>query len=167
MGDIQNLSSNNAIEKIAELAKEQTCLFCTFTDAYALNTRPMSTQTVEDDGTIWFFSSKQSNKNREIGNNSKVQLLFGDPSKSEYLSIEGTAEIILDKGKIDELWTPIIKTWFQEGKDDPNLSLLKITPKDGYYWDTKHGKMVAFAKMLTSVVVGKTMDDGIEGKLNP
>ncbi len=167
MGDVQNLKNKAAIEKIIELAKDQTCLFCTFTGEFAINARPMSTRAVEEDGTVWFFSSKQSNKNREIGNKNKVQLLYGDPGKSDYLSVEGNAVITEDKNKIDELWTPIIKTWFQEGKDDPNLTLLKVTPAEAYYWDTKHGKMVSFAKMMASIVVGKTMDDGIEGKLNP
>lgn len=143
------------------------CLFCTFTGEFAIKARPMSTQAVEEDGTIWFFSSKQSNKNKEIGTKSKVQLLYGDPGKSDYLSVEGNAEITEDKKKIDELWTPFIKTWFQEGKDDPDLTLLKITPAAAYYWDTNHGKMVSFAKILASIVSGKTMDDGIEGKLNP
>lgn len=167
MGDIQNLQDKAAIEKIIELAKDQTCLFCTFTGEFAIKARPMSTQAVEKDGAIWFFSSRQSNKNREISNKSKVQLLYGDPGKSDYLSVEGNAAIVEDKKKIDELWTPIIKTWFQEGKDDPDLTLLKITPSEAYYWDTKHGKMVSFAKILASIVSGKTMDDGIEGKLQP
>lgn len=167
MGDIKNLQDNEAIEKIIELAKDQTCLFCTFTGEFAIKARPMSTQAVEKDGTIWFFSSKESNKNSEIARTNKVQLLYGDPGKSDYLSVEGNADIVEDQNKMNELWTPIIKTWFQEGKDDPNLSLLKITPSEAYYWDTKHGKMVVFAKMMASIVSGKTMDDGIEGKLNP
>lgn len=167
MGDIKNLKDNEAIEKIIQLAKDQTCLFCTFTGEFAIKARPMSTQAVEEDGTIWFFSSKESNKNSEIARTNKVQLLYGDPGKSDYLSVEGNADIIVDQKKMDELWTPIIKTWFQEGKDDPNLSLLKITPSEAYYWDTKHGKMVSFAKMMVSMVSGKTMDDGIEGKLIP
>jgi len=166
MGDIKNLENKPAIEKIIELAKDQTCLFCTFTGEFAIAARPMSTQAVEEDGTVWFFSGKQSNKNREIGSKSKVQLLYGDPGTSDYLSVEGDAMIVTDKDKMHELWTPVIKTWFQEGKDDPNLSLLKITPSEAYYWDTKHGKMVSFFKIMASVVTGKTMDDGIEGKLS-
>ena len=70
-----------------------------------------------------------------------------------------------DKEKIKELWEPIVKTWFQEGTDDPHISVIKVTPKEGYYWDTKHGKLVALAKMVASMVSGKTMDDGIEGKI--
>ena len=52
-----------------------------------------------------------------------------------------------------------------EGEDDPNLSVIKVVPEDGYYWNNKNGKMVAIAKMATAFVTGKTMDDGIEGNL--
>jgi hypothetical protein len=38
-------------------------------------------------------------------------------------------------------------------------------PWEGYYWDTKHGKLVAFAKQIAGAVMGKTLDDSIEGKL--
>lgn len=54
MGDIKNLENKPAIEKIIELAKDQTCLFCTFTGEFAIATRPMSTQAVEEDGTVCF-----------------------------------------------------------------------------------------------------------------
>jgi hypothetical protein len=36
-----------------------------------------------------------------------------------------------------------------------------------YYWDNKHGSAVAGVKMLVGAVVGKTLDDSIEGKLAP
>ena len=42
-----------------------------------------------------------------------------------------------------------------------------VTPEDGYYWDTKHGNVVAGVKMMIGALVGKTMDDSIEGKLKP
>lgn len=64
-----------------------------------------------------------------------------------------------------ELWNPLLNVWFKEGKDDPNISLLKVVPTNVYYWDNKHGDMVAFAKMVTSIVIGKTMDDSVEGNL--
>jgi hypothetical protein len=51
------------------------------------------------------------------------------------------------------------------GDDDPNLSIIKVVPEDGYYWNNKNGKMVAIAKMTVAFVTGKTMDDGIEGNL--
>ena len=163
--NIKHLSNEEAVEKMQELATGQTCMFTTFTGEYDITVRPMATQSIDDDGSFWFFSGKNSHKNKEIQQNNKVQLLYSHPGKYNFLSVEGEAEISTDKEKIKELWTPLVKTWFQEGVDDPNLTLIKVTPHNSYYWDTKHGKMVAFAKYLASIVAGKTMDDSIEGKL--
>jgi general stress protein 26 len=74
-----------------------------------------------------------------------------------------TAEIVFDQQKTEELWNPIAKAWFKEGKTDPEISLIKVTPENAYYWDTKNSKMVDFAKIIITAVTGKTLDGGIEG----
>jgi general stress protein 26 len=58
-----------------------------------------------------------------------------------------------------------VKAWFQEGKEDPNLALLKVQPSECYYWDSETGKMVQFLKMAASIVTGARLADGKEGKL--
>ncbi len=45
-----------------------------------------------------------------------------------------------DKEKIEELWTPLAKAWFTEGINDPRISVIKVVPDNGFYWDNKHGK---------------------------
>jgi Pyridoxamine 5'-phosphate oxidase like len=60
---------------------------------------------------------------------------------------------------------PNAKAWIREVKDDPAISLIKVTPREGYYWETKNNKMVSLIKIAAAIVTGKTMDDGIEGKL--
>lgn len=168
MSDIKHLGGDEANTKISELVKEtDICMFCTNLTESPLSTRPMSTQGVDEDGTIWFFSDRNSHKDHEIKADNRVQLIYADTSKQHYLTLFGRAEEQRDQAKIDALWTPIVKTWWQGGKDDPNLMLIKFTPEEGYYWDTKHGKMVSFAKMLASVVVGREMDDSIEGQVKP
>ena len=32
-----------------------------------------------------------------------------------------------------------LKVWFQGGKDDLEISLIKVEPTSVYYWDNKHG----------------------------
>ncbi|MGS0748201.1 pyridoxamine 5'-phosphate oxidase family protein [Halpernia sp. GG3] len=68
---------------------------------------------------------------------------------------------------MNEPWNPLLKIWFTDGKEDSRITVVKVTPSEGYYWDSKHGKFVAFAKMAVGAVTGKTLDDSIEGKLNP
>lgn len=165
----ENLDQQKAIEKIKEIVKSaQSCFFCTeLKSNQPFATRPMSVQKVDDEGNLWFLSAVDSHKNEEIKNNDAVQLLFqGDPH-TDFLSLFGHATISRDRDKIDELWEPIVKTWFTGGKDDPRITVIKVAPSDGYYWDSKHGKYVAFAKMAVGALIGKTLDDSIEGKLNP
>lgn len=166
----EDLFGKEAGEKIKALAKDaNTCFFCSkITTGQSLNTRPMSIQKVDDEGNFWFLSSDDSHKNEEIVEDPHVQLLFQGSKYSDFLSIYGTATISKDKEKIKELWEPVLKTWFTEGEDDPRITVIKVEAKEGYYWDNKHGNAIAFAKTLVGAVLGKTLDDSIEGKLiNP
>ena len=73
--------------------------------------------------------------------------------------------IITDKQSIKNKWSPIVKAWFPNGVDDPNIALLKVTPYDVYYWDAETGKMISFLKIAASAVTGKKLSEGAEGKL--
>jgi general stress protein 26 len=167
MGDIKNLHDQEAITKIKEIGESvKTCMFCTGMDEIPFSTRPMATQEVDEQGCLWFFSDKQSHKNEDIKSDSKVQLIYADPGNTKFLSVYGTATVFYDKTKVEELWNPFIKTWFQEGKDDPNLSLIKVQSHEAYYWNTKDGRIVTLLKIAAGALSGKEMDGSVEGKLN-
>lgn len=163
----KDLMGSEAGKKIKELTgKSNTCFFCTkITTGEPLKTRPMSVQKVDEHGNFWFLSANDSHKNADIQADSRVHLLFQGSEHSDFLSVYGEATISTDKAKIHELWEPILKTWFTEGVDDPRITVIKVDAQDGYYWDNKHGNAVAFAKMAVGAVLGKTLDDSIEGKL--
>ncbi len=163
----KNLSGTEAAQKIKELAEKATsCFFCTdLKSGKPFATRPMSVQKVDDEGKIWFLMASDSNTVEQLNSDNTAQLLFQGSHHSDFLSVYGMATVSQDKGKIKEFWEPILKTWFTEGEDDPRIRVVSVTPEDGYYWDTKHGGMVAFAKQIAGAVMGKTMDDSIEGTL--
>ena len=167
MGETKNLIHRQAIKKIQELAKDvDITMFCTKLTQQPFDVCPMSTQRVEDDGTIWFFSGKDSDHNKDVQSDPAVQLIYSSKvGESDHLSLYGKAEVTYDKQKAEELFTPHVKVWFPKGPTDPNLTLIRFTPESGYYWDTKNGKMVSLAKYAASIVTGKTMDDGIKGEL--
>ena len=165
--NIKDLEGTEAWSKLKELAeKGESCFFCTnLKTGLPFNTRPMSPQKIDDDGTLWFLSANDSTKNADIQSDPMVQLLFQGSAHSGFLNVYGIAEISEDKTKIEELWEPILKTWFTEGKDDPRISVIKVSPTQGHYWDNKHGNALAFIKMVAGAVIGKTLDDSVEGKL--
>jgi general stress protein 26 len=164
---IKNLTQQEAIDKFKELVKhESTCLFTTCLTQVPLTTRPMSVQKVCDQGNFWFLSPSNSDKNREIADDSRVQLFISNTSNYEFLSLYGNASISRDQQKIDEFWNDILKAWFPGGKNDPNITVIKVTPEQGFYWDTKDGKLVSMIKILASAVSGKTLQEGVEGTIS-
>lgn len=168
MGKIKDVHRAEAMKKIKEIADAaDVCLFTTNLTELPLSARPMSRQEIDDDGTLWFFSDKDSHKNQHIEQDNRVQLFFSNFKNQEYLSLYGTAEIIKDDAKAEELWSPIAKTWFNEGPSDPTLTIIKVTPEDGYYWDTKNGKLITLLKMAAGAITGKEIDGSLEGKLKP
>ncbi len=165
--NVENLTSTEGIKKMKKLVEDaDICMFVTQLDQLPLSARPMSSQHVDESGCIYFFSTVSSDKNIHIQKDDRVQLFYSNKNSSEYLSIYGTAVITKDIIKIKEYWSTMVKAWFPEGPDDPDISLITVTPLDGYYWDTKHNKYVALFKIATSIITGKTMDDSVEGELN-
>lgn len=162
----QDLTSQDSINKIIELAKDQTCFLTTFEGSKS-KSRPMSVQKVDTKGCIWFLSPTDSGQNMDIQKNNSVDLYFHGSKHSDFLHLSGEATILQDKTIIKELWNPILKTWFTEGENDPRISVIKFVPENGYYWDTKHGNFIAGIKILIGAVTGQTLDDSIQGKLKP
>jgi general stress protein 26 len=162
-----NLEMDEAVKKLKEIVdKAKSCFFCTASATGPSNgARPMSVQQIDDEGNLWFLSATDSYKNKEIAANPAVKLYFQGSAHSDFIYITGRATISKDRDKIEELWEPVIKTWFTKGKDDPRISVIKVEPEEGYYWDTKHGNFVAGIKMMIGAAIGKTLDDSIEGKM--
>ncbi len=164
----QDLLGKEAGKKIKELAeKNSTCFFLTdITSGDPTSVRPMAATKIDEEGNFYFLSANDSQKNADIEKDSKVQLLF-QGSNSDFLSVYGEAIILTDRALIEELWEPIVKTWFTGGVNDPRITVLKVTTIEAYYWDNKHGDAIALIKMAAGALLGKTMDDSIEGSLTP
>lgn len=164
----ENLDSAAAVSKIKELVDiAKTCFFSTQPSAGESNgTRPMNVQEVDEHGLLWFMVANDSHTYQDISNNAQVKLYFQGSPHSDFLFLEGTAILSADKVRIKELWNPIFKTWFTGGEDDPRIAIIKVTPETGYYWDNKHGNVIAGIKTLVGAAMGKTLDDSIEGDIN-
>lgn len=163
----EDLLGEKALKKLKEINdKASACFFCTnIQTGKPFATRPMSVQEMDEQGCFWFLSATDSHKNQEITANPAVQLLFQGSDYADFLTVYGQAAISTDKKRIKELWNPILKTWFTEGVDDPRISVIKVEPVEAYYWDIKTNQAVAFLKRVAGAIIGKTLDDSIEGKI--
>ncbi len=163
----EDLHGEQAIRKMQNLVdKAKTCFCCTnIARKTSFDSRPMAVQKVDDAGVFWFLSASDSKKNSEILEDPAVHLFFQGSPHSDFLSLYGDATVSRDKDKIKELWEPLMKAWFTEGENDPRITVIRFVPQDGHYWDTKNGKVVAFAKQVAGAIMGKTLDDSMQGDL--
>lgn len=88
-------------------------------------------QEVDDAGNLYFLSGRSSEKNQHIIADSRVQLLFANVGDSDYMSLHGTATISDSRADREKYWTPIAKTWFHGGVDDPEVTVIKVEPAGG------------------------------------
>lgn len=159
---------NQNIEKLIEMIKGvRSCMFITHgKNTEDLSGRPMGINKIDNDGTMWFFTKASSYKVDEIEESKKVSIAITNESSNNYLMIHGTATLVNDKAKMEELWNIILKAWFPLGLDDPDLTLIKVTPNEVNYWDSSSSSMVVLFNMLKAIVTGTQYNEGEHGKIN-
>jgi general stress protein 26 len=163
----KNLSNQEAKAKLKELVDSiDICLFSTAIKDGAMNTAPMSRQEVEADGTIWFMASVESDTCKNIEADEKVALHFANPSNYEFLCVQGKASLLRDQARVDKYWNKMMEAWFEKGKEDPSIRLIKVVPDDAQYWETKDGKVLTMLKIAASAISGQEFDTGRAGNLN-
>lgn len=163
----QHFEKKEALKKLTELVEDvKICMFTTIHEDYSLTSRPMQSIDIDTDGNLWFFTNEYSGKVDDVSKDNNVYLMYSHPGKNTYIHIKGKCEIITDKEKMKELWSPVVKAWFPKGLEDPALALLKVNTSEASYWDSSSNKLVVFYKMLTAIAKGETPDEGEFGKLD-
>ena len=155
-----------AVEKLRELIGDIEVAMMTTFDNGVLRSRPMETQQTDHDGNLWFFSSLETHKTGEIMKDNRVNVSYASPDENAYVSISGTAEFSTDQAKIDELWSPSQRAWFPDGKEDPNLVLLKVKIEQAEYWDSGSNTFVEIVGFLKAMATGEQASGGENEKIN-
>ena len=157
-------TSKDDFQKLREMIKDiDFCMLTTVDETQDLHSRPMSVNgEIDPNGDMWFFTKASSHKVAEVRSTPKVNVSFADPDSQRYVSVSGTAELVRDQRKIEELWKPEFKIWFPQGKEDPDVALLRIRPKKAEYWDSPSSTIAYVLQFAASLVTGK--DPGGENK---
>jgi general stress protein 26 len=155
-----NQAANDQLKDLREKIKDvKFGMFTTLNPEGKVTSRPMTSQQLDDAGNVWFFTSDESDFVRHLSMHPQVNVSFADPEDSLYVSIAGHAELTRDRAKIDELWSPLVSAWFDGGKEDPHLALVKVHVDTAEYWDTHSSKMTQLYALAKSALTGKAPRD--------
>lgn len=158
---------SGAIKKLGKMIEGvKIAMMTTLEDDGILHSRPMATQQIEFDGDLWFFTRASSGKVDEVKSDDRVNLSYADPDDNRYVSVSGTAKLVRDKKKNEELWNPAFKAWFPQGLEDPDLALLKIAVEQAEYWDSASSTLVQIAGFVKALATGQSYRGGENKKLD-
>jgi len=119
----------------------------------SIRARPMSLVQDAYDGTLYFYTSKNASKAFEVEQDRDVCLTFSSPSDNVYVSLTGKGRISNDKDLIDKYWNPYVAAWFENGKENPEVSILIVKISKGEHWDSTTNKLVQTFEIVKSNVI--------------
>jgi len=156
------MSKQQQMDKVQAMVNDiEYTMLTTRTYEDHLHSCPMNTtETSIGAKEIWFIGHSPSETVDNIKKNPQVNLAYVSQDDKQYLSITGKAELVEDKDKLDELWSMAYNAYFEQGKEDPKVQLIKVVPQGAEYW--ANGNAFASAVKMTAAAV---TDNAIEKSL--
>jgi general stress protein 26 len=157
------MAESDNVDRVWELAKKISICMLATRDGEDIRARPMGAYVRREEHAVYFLTDARRHKDEEIKANPNVCLAFADASDQKYVAMTGRAEVSNDRARIRELWSTPAKAWW-DSPDDPNIRVLKVTPKDAEYWDSP-GTVVSYVKMAAAAATGTRPDLGENRKV--
>ena len=151
------MTTTDDLETIRDILNAGRTAIVTTRSGDSLVSRPLALLDVEHfEGTLWFLTPDPSPKTDDVREHHEVNVAVADGKG--YLSLSGAARVERDQAKIDELWNPFAEAWFENGREDPAVALLRVDVRTAEYWDTDK-PFVAKAFELVKGLVTKSEPD--------
>lgn len=113
------------------------------------HSQPMTAMLEEgrERGPIWIFTAKDTDIVRALGRGGRARAQFVAKDHDLFAALDGRLTPDNDRAVIDRLWNRFVAAWFEGGKDDPNLQLLRFDPQDAQIW-LNENSLFAGVKLL-------------------
>jgi general stress protein 26 len=99
---------------------------------------------------------------QQLGQGRRAVAHFAAKDHELFASLDGELVPYNDRGAIDRLWNPYVAAWYEGGKDDPKLQLLRLDPERVQVWLNESGVFAAVKLLLgrdpKKEYAGKTAD---------
>lgn len=100
-----------------------------------IHPRPL-TALIEGDegGPIWIFTSRKTELVKALPMPTEVIATFASKGHDIFATIHGQLSIDTDPVMVERLWSPFVAAWFEGGKEDPDLVLLRLDTRQAEIW---------------------------------
>ncbi|MGP5373189.1 pyridoxamine 5'-phosphate oxidase family protein [Psychrobacter alimentarius] len=155
------MNKQEQLDKIQDVIKDvKFAMMSTVNNKGDVHAWPMTTsETSLSAKEIWFIGDKTSDVVKDIQDNPKIGLSYASEDEKNYVSVSANAELSLDQAKLDELWSPVYNAFFEHGKEDPNVQLIKVVPHGVECWLSGSSTVNMFKMAAAALQDGKTAED--------
>ena len=123
--------------------------------------RPMTAQTEHDgQGPLWFFTATDNAIVQNLKKGSRAIATFVSKDHDVFASIQGDLVLDTNRAMVEKLWNPFVAAWYEGGKDDPKLALLRFEAETAEIWENG-SSLVAGVKALFGVDPKKSYKDKV------
>ena len=127
---------------------------------------PMTAFCEQELGTIWFFTRRDTELVRKLVQGGKAMFNLVAKDRDLWACIGGTITEQHDGERIEKYWNPIVAAWFPEGKDDPELTLLRLDADDAEVWISQKGPIRFAFEIAKANLTDSEPDVGQHARLN-
>ena len=96
--------------------------------------RPMTAQFEDESGPIWFFTARDNRLVAALSRGDRAIATFASKGHDLFATVHGSLALYDDRSVIDRLWNPFVAAWYEEGKNDPKLALLRLDAERAEIW---------------------------------
>ena len=131
-----------------------------------IRTRPMSGHIDRDNHHILFVTHRHTGAIGAALRSPSVSIGLSEESRNFYAAITCQAAEIDDRELMRRIWTPMASAWFPNGPDDPDATLLALTPTSAEIWDGPSSSVLVAFKLATAKILGRTPDLGVNATID-
>lgn len=141
-------------EKVVETMRgERFVMLTSVAPDGKLQSHPMTPQQITHDADVWFFINGKADQATNLMEHPEVNAAFAEAGS--WLSVAG--RVLFDnhnRAKIDELWDDSVAAYFDGGKSDPGLALVRFVCESAQFWGQPGGKVASLAQIAKAKVTG-------------
>jgi general stress protein 26 len=149
-------TTRDGLAKLATLIEGiDVAMLTTATHDGRLLSRPLRNRGLDADGALCFITDRDSHKVEEVRTHPRVNVAFSAPTDNTFVSVAGRAQVLFDKAKLQELWSPAMGVFYPRGVDDPALCVLRVQAESAEYWDSPGGLVGTALYLAAAVLTGE------------
>lgn len=104
--------------------------------------QPMTHYADPETAELWFITSTDTDLVRAVGMGARAHHCVMTSDGEFYACLSGTLEQSEDREKLDEIWSSVASAWFDEGREDPEVTLLRFAPQEAAVWASTDSSVV-------------------------